>query len=79
MISIAVSTADTLPRYPVRMASKVILWSFQCRHTVFIAPSRWNTAGLPNPPVWVDSRAVGRMQVSCPQAERMGMATVMEH
>ena len=32
-----------------------------------------------NPPVWVDSTAVGTTQVSTPMAEMMGRATVREH
>ena len=32
-----------------------------------------------NPPVWVESTAVGTTQVSTPMAEMMGRATVREH
>ena len=79
MICTAVSTAAGLPRYPTRMASKVIPFSCQWRQIPESCASKRTAAGFPKPPVWVDSSTVGRMQVSAPQADKMGSATVVEH
>ena len=79
MICPAVRTADTLPRYPVRIASKVMPFFCQCAAISSKASEKWTILGVPKPPVWVDSRAVGSTQVSWPQALSTGRATVMEH
>ena len=79
MMCMAVWIAETLPRYPVRIRSNVIPFSFQCSTISGSALDRGTIAGLPKPPVWVDSSAVGSTQVSWPQADNTGNATVKEH
>ncbi len=61
------------------MASNVRPRLFQCRAMAGMSSVRSRNVYPVNPPVCVESTAVGITLVSMPAAERIGSATVREH
>ena len=73
-----ISSCSKEPKYPVYNASKVIFCCFQC--SVMLVKSEVKSLKVkPLNAVWVDKTAVGKTEVSMPNAEMTGRATVSEH
>ena len=64
---------------PMIVFSNLIFSFCQCSRIAGISSVRSLKVKSLKPAVWVESIAEGSMQVSIPQADRMGSATVIEH
>ena len=73
------SICSTEPRKPLYIASNFIPRLFQCSAIGRMSPVRSRYVKPVNPPVCVDSTAVGMTETSMPMAEIIGRATVSEH
>ena len=76
-LALTVYDEDTLRR--MEMAAKRMPSFIQCWRMAGISSVRSRKVKPVKPAVWVERTADGRMQVSMPQADRMGSATVREH